>query len=90
VLWNVLGILDLVNAVLIGALSTPGPLQVIVTAVRSPIGTYPLVMIPAFGVPSSLLLHALSLRQLRRLARRAVAPPRASAAETLSPSPAVA
>jgi hypothetical protein len=29
-------------------------------------GTYPLVMIPAFAVPSSIILHALSLRQLLR------------------------
>ena len=28
--------------------------------------TYPTVMIPAFGVPSSILLHFLSLRQLYR------------------------
>jgi hypothetical protein len=31
------------------------------------IGTYPTVMIPAFAVPISLMLHALSLRQLARL-----------------------
>jgi hypothetical protein len=29
-------------------------------------GAYPTVMIPAFAVPSSILLHVLSLRQLRR------------------------
>jgi hypothetical protein len=29
-------------------------------------GTYPTVMIPAFAVPSSILFHALSLRQLMR------------------------
>jgi hypothetical protein len=34
------------------------------------IGTYPLVMIPAFAVPLSLILHGLSLWQLRRTARR--------------------
>jgi hypothetical protein len=28
--------------------------------------TYPTVMIPAFGVPSSILLHFLSLRRLYR------------------------
>jgi hypothetical protein len=33
------------------------------------IGTYPTVMIPAFAVPTSLMLHALSLRQLARLRR---------------------
>jgi len=30
------------------------------------VGTYPLVMIPVFAVPLSLMLHALSLRQLLR------------------------
>jgi hypothetical protein len=30
-------------------------------------------MIPAFAVPSSILLHVLSLRQLRRMGRAAVA-----------------
>jgi hypothetical protein len=35
------------------------------------LGSFPTVMIPAFAVPSSILLHALSLRQLRRLAHGA-------------------
>jgi cytochrome oxidase assembly protein ShyY1 len=33
-------------------------------------GTYPTVMIPAFTVPSSIILHVLSLWQLRRLGRK--------------------
>ena len=68
VAWNVLGIVDLVDAVLLGFLSTPGPLQLIAVAAGgvSPITVYPLAMIPAFAVPSSIVLHALSLRQLRR------------------------
>jgi len=72
VAWNVLGIVDLVDAVVLGFLSTPGPLQLIAPAAGgpSPITLYPLVMIPAFAVPSSILLHALSLRQLRRRERR--------------------
>jgi len=62
--WNVLGILDLLVAIALGALTTTGRLPVAIrnTATRS----YPLVMIPAFAVPLSLILHALSLRQLRR------------------------
>jgi len=62
--WNVLGILDLLVAITMGALTTTGRLPVAVqnTATRS----YPLVMIPAFAVPLSLILHGLSLRQLRR------------------------
>jgi hypothetical protein len=75
VAWNVLGIVDLVDAVFLGVLSTPGPLQLIAATASgpSPILAYPLVMIPAFAVPSSILLHAVSLRQLRRLERRAAA-----------------
>jgi hypothetical protein len=34
---------------------------------------YPGVLTPAFVVPSSILLHALSLRQLRRRSRAEVA-----------------
>lgn len=69
--WNVLGICDLVLAISMGMLTAPGALQVIVPDVQGgQLGTFPTVMIPAFAVPSSLLLHALSLRQLARLGRR--------------------
>jgi hypothetical protein len=69
--WNTFGLLDFTVAVGIGLVSAPGPLQLIVPAVtNAQLGTYPTVMIPAFAVPSSILLHALSLRQLYRGARR--------------------
>jgi len=68
--WNLLGLLDLVDAVAIGALTAPGPLQRIVPDHVSTLALYPLVMIPAYAVPLSMLLHALSLRQLVRLGRR--------------------
>jgi hypothetical protein len=68
--WNTLGILDLTIAITIGFLTAPGPLQLIVqNPPNTLIGTYPTVMIPAFAVPTSLMLHALSLRQLTRLRR---------------------
>jgi hypothetical protein len=68
--WNVLGLVDFVIAIGIGILSAPGPLQLIVPdPPNAQLGTFPTVMIPAFAVPSSILLHALSLRQLRRLRR---------------------
>ena len=68
--WNVLGLLDFAIAISIGILSAPGPLQLIVPDRPSiGAGTYPLVLIPTFAVPSSILLHALSLRQLRRIGR---------------------
>lgn len=66
--WNILGLVDFAVAVGIGLLSAPGPLQVIVPdRPNVQLGTFPTVMIPAFAVPSSILLHVLSLRQLRRL-----------------------
>jgi hypothetical protein len=62
--WNWLGILDLTVAVTMGALTTQG---LIPGAIRNAATrTYPLVMIPAFAVPLSIMLHALSLKQLRR------------------------
>lgn len=68
--WNVLGLVDFAIAIGIGVLSAPGPLQLIVPdRPNVQLGNFPTVMIPAFAVPSSILLHALSLRQLRRLAR---------------------
>src|SRR5436190_4938877 len=70
VAWNVLGIVDLASAVTMGTLTQPGPLQLIVPAVPNLLlSSYPTVLIPAFAVPSSILLHALSLRQLRRRMR---------------------
>ena len=70
--WNILGLVDFAIAVGIGVLSAPGPLQVIIPdRPNAQLGSFPTVMIPAFAVPSSILLHALSLRQLRRSGRGA-------------------
>lgn len=54
VAWNLLGILDLADAFVLSSL---------VVQTQMP---YPLVLIPTFAVPLSLLLHTVSLRQLRR------------------------
>ncbi len=72
--WNLFGMADLLVAVTLGALTTPGPLQQL--ALDHPnltTGTYPTAIIPAFTVPTSLVLHALSLRQLLRRTRNAAA-----------------
>jgi hypothetical protein len=70
--WNILGLVDFAIAIGVGILSAPGPLQLIVPdRPNAQLGTFPTVMIPAFAVPSSILLHALSLRQLWRLRRNA-------------------
>lgn len=68
--WNVFGLLDFTIAVSIGLMISPGPLQLIEPSIaNTTVGLYPNVMTPAFAVPSSILLHALSLRQLRRRSR---------------------
>jgi hypothetical protein len=65
--WNILGLADFAVAVTLGAITSPGPFQLIVPEVPSiGAGAYPGVLTPAFVVPSSILLHALSLRQMRR------------------------
>jgi hypothetical protein len=70
VVWNILGIADLALAVSLGFLSSPGPLQMIALDQPNLLATtYPIVMTPAFAVPLSLILHGLSLWQLRRGAR---------------------
>lgn len=71
VAWNLLGLIDFAIAIAMGAMSSPGRLQMLsVDQPNLQIGTYPTVMIPAFTVSSSIILHVLSLWQLRRLARR--------------------
>jgi hypothetical protein len=69
-IWNLFGVTDLVVAVTMGALTSPGALRRL--AFDHPnltTGMYPTAIIPAFTVPTSLVLHALSLRQLQRRMR---------------------
>jgi hypothetical protein len=65
--WNLFGLADFAVAIALGLITSPGPFQLIVPNVPSiGAGAYPNVLTPAFVVPSSILLHALSLRQLGR------------------------
>ena len=65
--WNIFGLLDFTIAVGIGLVTSPGPFQLMKPSISNTgLGLYPTVLIPAFAVPSSILLHVLSLRQLRR------------------------
>jgi hypothetical protein len=67
IIWNIFGLADFAVAITLGLITSPGPLQLIVPNVPSiGAGAYPGVLTPAFVVPSSILLHALSLRQLIR------------------------
>lgn len=70
IIWNVFGLADFAVAITLGAITLPGRTQLIVPDVPSiDASLYPGVLTPAFVVPSSILLHALSLRQLRRRSR---------------------
>jgi hypothetical protein len=67
IIWNIFGLADFAVAITLGLVTTPGRFQLIVTNVPSiGAGTYPNVLTPALVVPSSILLHLLSLRQLIR------------------------
>ena len=65
--WNVLGIADLINALAMGFMTGPGPLQVLALDHPNLVASaYPTVLTPFFAVPLSLVLHGLSLWQLRQ------------------------
>ena len=67
IFWNIFGLADLAVAITLGMIITPGPFQLIVLHGPSiGLDNYPNVLTPGFVVPCSILLHALSLRQLRR------------------------
>lgn len=64
--WNVLGILDLVIAVTMGFATAPSALRLIDVQPTSEMMTMlPMVLIPTFLVPLSIVLHAASLAKLR-------------------------
>src|SRR5438309_11869707 len=65
--WNVFGIADLIVAVGTGLLTSPSPLQMLsFDAPNELISAFPLVMVPVFLVPLSILLHLASLKKLRQ------------------------
>jgi hypothetical protein len=69
--WNLLGLLDLANAITTGFLTSPSPLQVLsLDAPNQLISEYPLVLVPVFLVPLAVLLHVASLVKLGRDAVR--------------------
>jgi hypothetical protein len=65
--WNVFGILDLVVAVTAGFMTAPSAVQPIQVEPNSALMTVlPMVLIPGFLVPLSIVLHVASLAKLRR------------------------
>ena len=65
--WCLFGIADLVVAITMGAMTSPGrPHLLAFDAPNLLISSYPLVMVPTFAVPLALMLHGLVLLRLRR------------------------
>jgi hypothetical protein len=65
--WCLFGIADLVVAITMGALTSPGrPHLLAFDAPNLLVTAYPLVMVPTFAVPLALMLHGLVLLRLRR------------------------
>ncbi len=67
VVWNLLGILDLVDAVCVGALSSALAAALPGEVTTGPMAELPLVLIPCFFVPIFVMFHLASLFQARRL-----------------------
>ena len=65
--WCLFGVADLVVAIAMGAMTSPGRVHLL--ALDAPnllVTAYPLVMVPTFAVPLALMLHGLVLMRLRR------------------------
>ncbi len=67
IVWNLLGIADLVVALGTGALSSGYATAVIGEVTTAPMAQLPLVLIPAYFVPIFMMLHLGALCQARRL-----------------------
>jgi hypothetical protein len=65
-IWNTLGAADLVVAVTMGVLTSPGQFQMF--ALEAPnrlVADFPLALVPLYAVPVSFILHALVWQRLR-------------------------
>jgi hypothetical protein len=75
VIFNLLGLLDLVVAVGLGITISPGPTQLFKLTPSGEVLThFPLVLVPTFLVPLAVMVHVVSLRQLRGATWRAHQP----------------
>jgi hypothetical protein len=68
VIWNILGITDLVVAVSMGTICSGFIPGLTGNITSSPMSQMPLVLIPAYFVPIFIMLHFTALSQARRLA----------------------
>src|SRR5918911_507201 len=60
IFWNVLGIADLVMAVSLGFITSPG-------FGISTMSNFPWILVPTLGVPLALILHGITLYRLRNI-----------------------
>jgi hypothetical protein len=69
-IWNVVGLVDLVTAVGAGVTHSSSALGLFTgTVTTDRLAHYPFSLIPTFFVPLAIILHAFSLRAIRRAAR---------------------
>jgi hypothetical protein len=59
IVWTVLGIADLVNAVTLGLITNPD-------FSTSTMVTFPWILVPTVAVPTALILHGITLYRLRK------------------------
>lgn len=77
--WNLLGLTDLGVAVATGMVTAPSPIQQFAFDLPNElVGAFPLILIPTYLVPLSVLLHLASLTKLRRTAQAPEVPAWAS------------
>jgi hypothetical protein len=69
VIWNIMGIIDLVVAVTMGTICSGFIRGLTGNVTTSPMSQFPLLLIPAYFVPIFIMLHFTALSQARRLAR---------------------
>ncbi len=66
-LWNYVGILDLVLAIVLGFFTSPSAYQLLAHELPNALlFAFPLALVPTFAVPLSILLHFFSLRKLAK------------------------
>ncbi|HEV8379619.1 MAG TPA: hypothetical protein VGP99_12275, partial [Tepidisphaeraceae bacterium] len=67
ILWNALGLFDLVVAITLGVLSSAGPLGILTHGVTTQLmGRFPLSLIPTFLVPLFIIFHLITLAMTKR------------------------
>lgn len=65
-IWNVAGLLALVNVIVRSVLTAPGPLNILASDVPNTfVSTFPYSLLPGFFPPLAITLHILSIKAIR-------------------------